>query len=976
MGFGWLVPCPVPGGLLSSCGWLNQGFDVQDSSERAVPADGPTGTPDVRLWGKHRELPGPYPVVCHLLDTAAMAGALFDEWFGAAAAGRLASSLGVEPGAVRAMVMFWAGLHDIGKVTPPFQAKVPDLYKALIGDPDYATVSLTENERGFGHDEATMWVLAEVLPQLGYAAGRSGLGHVVAQLLGAHHGRVHRSLDHDDLRRPRACKGAAMGWGGWERQAFVHAAVLRAVIGGGAQSVLAGPVPSAVVPPLAGLVVVADWLASQKEFIIARMPGHGWGATIPELQAHFDEAVLDAPAVVAEAGLARARFRDMPTPAEFPQRFGFVPNQLQASLMQGLARQVNGPGMLLITAPPGDGKTEAAQLAALRFAQVAEVGGMVFALPTMATTDAMFTRLAQFCGDEHLLNSASIALVHGMSWLNSDFAKLAAGSVSPNIVVSDARAVAFSSEWLRGGRRGLLAAIGALTIDQILAGVLPMRHNLLRLSALTGKVVVIDEAHSYGPWMHALLLRLLTWLGAMRVPVVVMSATLSGRIAHSVVEAYRRGVLGPGASALEPVAAPYPGWLFVDGDTGEVGAPVTVGSGRRHQLQVELIPVTRAQDSAGERDRLAVIADRVADVAGAEGGCVLVCCNTVAEAQETLDYLDDFFNSEDGSERVTVRLLHSRFQALDRSKITDAIQLDFGKPGNGGERPVRAVVVATQVVEQSIDLDFDLVISDLAPVALLFQRAGRCQRHRRGKRPVWIGDQPRLVVLDPVKPDGEYELPRQWGSVYYDSLLRRTRNLLAQQAEAPIRVPEDVQAMVDGVYADEFAQPGNLTGEEGVDQWRADLEYHGAVLAETQLAENVIIDEPRRKLTNLHAGLWKTDGSVDDDLIVTRLGADSARVVLVFQQGDGRQSLDAEGKAALAQPLTGEGVRTLMEHTIPVPGSWAVGHASALQIPAAWETNPLLRHIALIQGRAGADGRWHADDGSLTYDQVTGLRHA
>ncbi|MFD0635439.1 HD domain-containing protein [Catenulispora yoronensis] len=148
VGFGWLVPCPVPGGLLSSCGWLNQGFDVQDSSERAVPADGPTGTPDVRLWGKHRELPGPYPVVCHLLDTAAMAGALFDEWFGAAAAGRLASSLGVEPGAVRAMVMFWAGLHDIGKVTPPFQAKVPDLYKALIGDPDYATVSLTENERG------------------------------------------------------------------------------------------------------------------------------------------------------------------------------------------------------------------------------------------------------------------------------------------------------------------------------------------------------------------------------------------------------------------------------------------------------------------------------------------------------------------------------------------------------------------------------------------------------------------------------------------------------------------------------------------------------------------------------------------------------------------------------------------------------------------------------------------------------------
>ena len=944
---------------------------MQDQSDPVAQAGSPAGVVNVCLWGKHRELPGPYPLVCHLLDTAAMAGALFDTWYDSSRAVRLADSLGVPSGAVRELVMFWAGLHDIGKATPPFQAKVPELYKELTTDPGFATERLTEEELRFGHDDATLWVLAEVLPRLGYPAGRDELAHVVAQLLGGHHGRLHQPLAHDELRRPRAYKGAALGAGGWEVQCQAHAAALREVIGGGAGSVPESALPGAEIPGLAGLVVVADWLASQVSFIKPRMPDADWEATGPQLQAHFDQAVLDAPAVVSAAGLGRARFRDMPTLAEFGERFGFEPNLLQSSLIEGLAEQVHGPGMLLITAPAGDGKTEAAQLAVLRFAQVADAGGVVFALPTMATTDAMFTRLSGFCDGRNLLESASIGLVHGLSWLNSDFDKLAEASVSANATASDVQVAAFSSEWLRGGRRGLLAAVGALTIDQILAGVLPVRHNLLRLSALCGKVVVIDEAHSYGPWMHALLLRLLTWLGAMRVPVVVMSATLSGRIAHSVVDAYRRGVLGAGAGVLTPVAAPYPGWLFVDGISGEVGKPVTVGSARAHQLQVEIAAVTR---TGGERDRLSFITERLAGIAGDEGGCVLVCCNTVAEAQQTFEHLRKALNAA-GGKPVEVRLLHSRLQALHRKAVTDEVQLAFGKPGNGGTRPTRAVLVATQVVEQSIDLDFDLVISDLAPIALLFQRAGRCQRHWRGTRPAWVGNDPRLVVLDPVNGDDEYELPRAWGSVYYDSLLRHTRWLLKKHEGAAIEVPEDVQALVDGVYGDVFAQPGNHSDKTGLDQWKADLEYTGAVLAEKQLAGNIIINEPEPNPTNLYSELWKTRDELDEDLIVTRLGADSARVLLVYRQADGNQSLDPKGKIALRQPLIAAGVRTLMEHTIPVPGSWVRGHPSVVECPPAWERNALLHELVLIEGRATDGEGWCADDSSLRYDFTVGLRH-
>ena len=150
--------------------------------DQSVPVAqvGPISAVDARLWGKHRELPGPYPLVCHLVDTAAMAGALFDAWYPVPRADRLADSLGVPSGAVRALVMFWAGLHDIGKATPPFQVKVPELYTELTADPGFATARLTEEERRFGHDAATLWVLAEMLPRLGYPAGQDELAHVVA----------------------------------------------------------------------------------------------------------------------------------------------------------------------------------------------------------------------------------------------------------------------------------------------------------------------------------------------------------------------------------------------------------------------------------------------------------------------------------------------------------------------------------------------------------------------------------------------------------------------------------------------------------------------------------------------------------------------------------------------------------------------------------------------------------------------------
>ncbi|MBS2547465.1 CRISPR-associated helicase Cas3' [Catenulispora sp. NL8] len=937
---------------------------------------------DCRLWAKSTDhLERPYPVLCHLMDTAAIAGALFDALMSPDLVGRLAAGLKVEPQVCRSLVMFWAGLHDIGKISVAFQAQCRDLCGSLWNDPAYITAPQTEDDARFGHDKAALYILADLLPDMGYSGRTDGAAHVFAQLLSRHHGRAHAALRPEEMRDPVGRFVTPLGEGEWQGQRSAHVRVIAELTGAAEASGVTQRPSSAAVAVVLGLVVCADWLASQESFITSagRLPEEGWQATDKNVRRHWDAAVSDAPAVVRAAGLGRARFHPMPKDdAEFEARFGFPPNQLQASLIHQLPAMVRNSGLLLVTAPPGDGKTEASQLATLHFHEVAGAGGFAFGLPTMATTDAMFRRLKKFA-ELHLTDSAAIALMHSMAWLNSDFGALAEASVegSPILTSEDADMVV-ASQWLRAGKRGILAPLGAMTIDQILAGVLPIRHNMLRMFGLVGKTVVIDEAHSYGPWMHALLLRALEWLGAMGSPVVVMSATLSGRTAQDLVDAYRRGVLGA-VAAPSSVVPIYPGWLFVDGTSGAVSEPVPVGTSRPSDLYVELVPVAAgAEDVTGQvLERLSVISDLVDDLPRA-GGCVLICCNTVAEAQATYNQLASTFVGVSGVS-VQLDLLHSRFQSKDRARISSAAEAAYGKPdarGDSPSRPRASILVATQVVEQSIDLDFDLVITDLAPIALLLQRAGRGRRHERGPRPAWtnpardcsteaMGDTPtprprgaRLVVLEPVDKDGAMAKPPQWGAVYFESLLKRTSRVLRERGQEPIVIPTDVQYLVDEVYAEDFVDRREQAGEQDLKELRdADNEYLGTLIAEQQLAANVMIKAPTAKAKNLAVELGDaqmTDGM--EEFVVTRLGADSARVVLVYRQADGSRTLDARGTAPVDRPIAAAHVRQVMEHMVPVPGRWVSNHPAIGEAPAAWAKHPLLRGLVLAEGIADGDG--------------------
>lgn len=912
---------------------------------------------DCRLWGKQKGLSREYPVVCHLLDTAAVFLVLWDDLLGAELRARIAAALRLGEDDARKVVSFWAGLHDLGKITPPFQAQVSEAFSGIRSEPEYLFAPGAESLRVFRHEMATHWALAGLFADAGYADPRSSgsvraaLSHQVAQLLGGHHGRYGAVIKAKELAAASAYQ-PGLGEAGWAEQRRRHFAQLRRITGGSA--VPLGSMPTELAVVVTGLVVVADWLASQTGAIEALMPPAGWRGTAGELDEHWERSRKSADRLVARARLGRAHF----TLQEFGQMFPFAPNPLQADLVEHLPRLMrdHGSGLVLVTAPTGDGKTEAALFAASVLGRAADARGMYFALPTMATANGMYPRVADFAGTA-LTGERALTLLYSMSWLNAAYNAPAVTEADGGVSAEQATAVA-ADDWLRGPKRGLLAPLGTGTIDQALTAVLPVSYNALRLFGLSDKVFVVDEAHAYGPWMHKLLTRLLEWLGAFRAPVVLLSATLTGRTAGSLVDAYRRG-----AGFLEPaaVAPRYPGWLFASAASGEVGAPRDTATERRRTLAVDVRPVAwdvadapADEPRAGGR-RLALREVLAAVVEG--GGTALVCCTTVAEAQRTYRDLRAAFPALASAEGG-LRLLHSRFPAATRQRITEGCEAAYGKPRRAEDtaqpRPA-SVLVATQVVEQSLDLDFDLVVSDLAPLAQLLQRAGRARRHHRGSsgRPRWAlpEDQPRLVIMDPLQLEGTPKPPRSWGSVYDPGLLARTATLLHRHAHAGITVPDDVQGLVDAVYAEDFVD--GLEDAAAREVRRMDAERQAGEMAEEHLAEMVGIPAPADVDGNLHL-LSLRDAGITEELITTRLGADSGRVCCVYEQPDGDLCLEPDGGAKLprgSRPLSRDDMVRIMEHAAPVPGSWLRGDGDTIPTPRAWDKQPLLRDLVLLRMR-------------------------
>ncbi|WP_051877281.1 CRISPR-associated helicase/endonuclease Cas3 [Streptomyces natalensis] len=898
---------------------------------------------DTRIRGKLRGLedvsPDGYPLICHLIDTAVVAEVLWDSYLSRSQHRLISRALGLSEVEARATVALWAGLHDIGKAVPPWQG--------MIGGPGakegYATSSEGE-DTARRHDTGSQLLIPPLLAELGYGTVRDLRGTPAAFAgiaLGGHHGSFQAPTNPRLLPCPLTAY-RALGDGLWSVQRTL---IMQAIDAVTSPPRLAADIriPGFVMPVITGLIMLADWLVSQEHHLIGLLrqaapfdvtspqAALAWAKKVrPLCEDLLDEAGLTAPTPAA--------------PAPFDDMFPHIdtPNPLQTSIATHLPDLATGPGILLITAPPGDGKTETALYAAHHLAHTCGTHGLYVALPTQATANQMDGRVRTWA-ESHL--PARSTLLHGAAWMHDD---------TPDARVITGHGPDLSAtRWLRiNNLRGLLAHLNVGTIDQALLSVLPLHRNPLRHLGLSGKTLVIDEAHAYDAFTQALLLRLLQWCGAWKTPVIVMSATLTGTTGAALVNAYRKGA-GQQTATLDGA---YPGWWWSPADTETIQtAPEPVRSSRERTLTVTRRAATTSTALLAIHRELAPLLN--------DQGCAAVICTTVTEAQTTYSQIAETLKAEQHTD-TDLHLLHARLPQWQRADYTARAETAFGrvdKPTT--RRPRRGIIVATQVIEQSLDLDFDLIISWLAPFELLMQRAGRAHRHgpdiwkKAGlTRPTWANTNPRITVLVPTHTNAtpDYAPPR-WGEVYQPSALQRTDELITRLT-TPIGIPHTLQPLLEECYDPAFTSTSPETLA------KTDAARLGDDAARRALANLALIPTPTRvSYSNLHR---LTESTTDPDLITTRLGADALQLIPTFLDHAGNHYLDPERTTRLPQHGSATGgrftkkqARDLMRYAVPVNATgWPERLPDENRPPAAWERDPRLARLAVLPHHPTAGG--------------------
>lgn len=798
------------------------------------------------------------PLHQHLDDSGVIAEFLVDCWLSPQVLGRISRDLPGGLSDVRILARWLAAVHDVGKASPAFSVQVPRLADHMRTNGFKVNPLLAKDPKRSAVTHALVGFLA-VRNWLHEYHGYSldGIAAQLASVVGSHHGvtpedsQIGTARDRVDL----------AGTGRWAdaRRFFLE----RATDSIGGSDVLARYKETRLSKEsqvlLTAIVIVADWIASNADLFPVYPV-----STLDEPPIELDADQLAERAETAWKILdLPSRWVAQPLDSDVHQVFRdrFNPAASGARPVQVVAVEVARAtsGMMIIEAPMGAGKTEAAFLAAEVLAEKSGADGCFIALPTQATTDAMFTRVKNWLSVLPGRDGAvSITLAHGKASLNDEFGGLV--RVGRFNSIGDANeATLVAHQWLSGRKKNVLASFVVGTIDQVLFGGLKSKHLMLRHLGLAGKVVVIDEVHAYDVYMSQYLHRVLHWLGAYGVPVVLLSATLPADRRADLLNAYEGGT-------------------DVHTADRDAGYPVVLGTGGVPARVVPLSP----QETAVRLDHLADDLDTLVSYLRehlAEGGCAVVVRNTVTRVQDTAARLE----AEFGAEHVTVN--HSRFLSCDRARIDRGLLARFGPSGAGVHRPPLHIVVASQVVEQSLDVDFDLMVTDLAPADLVLQRLGRLHRHDRQRpRPLTAARCGLVGVEDWASQP--VEIVRGSRRVYGDHTLLRSAALLGVQARSHIVLPTDISPLVQRAYGSEAVGP---------DSWRAAMTAasqaaDAAARKRREAASTYLLGEVSAGEGTLIGWVRAGVGEPDDDhrgAAQVRDGEESLEVLVVQRDEDG-----------------------------------------------------------------------------------------
>lgn len=847
---------------------------------------------------------------------------------------------------------FCALVHDIGKLTIVFQSRI---YDAVDFSPFAVCVELPKSSSLVNAPNTPHALASEaILLKLGCREG-------VASIAGAHHGRPSALADVCD-QISGACTAVENFYGkrGKYRQLFevLWKEWIDFSLECAGFSELSD-LPDMAVPAqvvISGMLVMADWIASNTTYfplISADQKGE-FG--------DYPKRIENAWTTIGFPNMWESKARFGLDDEAFKERFGFLPNPTQADIIS-TATDAESSGIYVIEAPMGLGKTEAALALSEILAARAGAGGMFFGMPTQATSNGIFPRLEKWADglaeDEQTL--LAIKLAHGNAALNEDYRELFTGHSNLNIE-SDSGLIVH--DWFSGRKQTLLSDFVIGTVDQLLMAALKQKHVMLKHFGLSGKVVVVDECHAYDAYMSQYLDMAIKWLGIYKVPVIILSATLPEKRRAELIEAY---------ADSEKHRAKHTE-AHVDKKTAD--------EAWKHSLAYPLLTYTenntvkqKALAFDGENKEVSVrriIRDEVAATAGyavERGGCVGVIVNTVRKAQEIAAELQSAFP------KAEVIIMHAQFIMTDRAKREEQILKRVGKHSTPESRH-GLIIVGTQVLEQSLDLDFDLMITELCPMDLLLQRTGRLHRHNR-VRPQGL-ETASCFVLD--ETDDSFDSGS--AAIYGEWLLMRTRALLPNK----LTIPSDIPLLVQRVYDEnDDRMLGELT--EGMES--AKEEYVKKTKKKERNACNWLIGKPsERKGKSLDGWLDNAIGLSSEQAgeRAVRDGDPSIDVIALMRDAEGQihtVSDECERVIPADRPPSREEVLLIARQKLRLPGffgrRWNID-STITQLESetksnfsAWQDSALLKEELVLL----FDNELNAVLGEvrLHYDIKTGLTY-
>ena len=745
----------------------------------------------------------------HMTDAGSVAAELWDKWLSPGTKQRIMELLNLTQDEAKSFACWVAATHDMGKATPEFAGQLDSrgkeelrVFRDRIEKQGFCfPQDLTTPPTGTRcpHSTYSQSILIKLLT--GRYTDDVETAKTIASIAGAHHGVPAEYVPETG----RACaifEGLNDKW----HQAW-HELFEMTLEQTGADQVLkklmsGTKIPVSVQLYLTGLVIMADWIASNPEYF--PMGTFSVEAQHGRLNQGWEALGLEHPWA--------AHIENSDTSDLYSSRFSWENPTLRPmqEVVVEAARSMKGGGMMCIEAPMGQGKTEAGLIAAEILAQETGRSGLAFAAPTQVTSNALFDRVkawaqgpaggsephTMFLGHAKNQQQDSFRYLQRADIFDSEADVEGKQSIRPNTSVA-------RHSWIGGRKRGILSTFVVCTIDQILMMALQSRHVMLRHLGLGSKVVIIDEVHAYDAYMGVYLKEALYWLGQMNAPVILMSATLPAHVRTSLMESYAEGLEIQDSTE----------WDFDDDfDSEDVTGPsldldypvihtLTAEDGytpRKWQVTAPEEQVTISIRQIGDEF---TDFDKVLEPLESGHGCAAVICNTVGRAQNAYEHLRAKFGAD-------VMLTHSRFTSKHRAEKEADLVSQLGKGAHRGDgRPERLIVVGTQVIEQSLDLDFDVMVTDFAPVDLVLQRLGRLHRHERddSERPSEYRSP--ICYVRGVEIFGSEtqvpEFPKGSRSVYEPAILLSSyAQLLPYFDGKALRIPADMSELVQKAYED------------------------------------------------------------------------------------------------------------------------------------------------------------------------------